>query len=346
MEHFDAFYTPPDIAEEMVSAIRRSSLACVADFAVGDGRLLRAVEARLRTKHLIGMDIDPRVICRLRSRHPTWSLAVGDFLADQTDGSISKFQPAAVVMNPPYSNRGNSVREVAYEGGSVRCSPACAFALRALEWMAPGGVAVILMPESSLYSEKDRKVRRIIERAGDLQVVTSFFRPRFEGATVRSALVRIEKRRSHVDVSIPVPGADESVDCEFDIIRGGLPVHLAKPSRAVDRVPFLHTTSLSTLGASRLLQVRPYSRGLVLGPGVLLPRVGVPRALQIRVIGRDECFQLSDCVILVRTKAIKDARLLRMKLVNQIAALQAIYNGTGARYVTVSMLREWLAARA
>ena len=57
MEHFDAFYTPPDIAEEMVSAIRRSSLACVADFAVGDGRLLRAVEARLRTKHLIGMDI-------------------------------------------------------------------------------------------------------------------------------------------------------------------------------------------------------------------------------------------------------------------------------------------------
>jgi hypothetical protein len=128
------------------------------------------------------------------------------------------------------------------------------------------------------------------------------------------------------------------------IVRGGLPCFEAVSMR--QGVPFVHSTDIKDLvrgeGRESLRTVRPFTRGIVNGHMILLPRVGVPNKANIGAWFTEDDVQLSDCVIALQYRSERIAHAAAVNLRRDYEALASLYRGTGARYVTVVRLSEWL----
>jgi predicted RNA methylase len=326
-----------------MDALETSHPSSVADFACGDGRLLAAAQERFRRATMVGVDRDRRAIRRLRETHPRWILSVGDFLDAKSfsRSRASRISADVAVLNPPYSCRGQRTLEVALDGQVFRTSPASAFVARTLA-EAPNVELVAILPEGALTSEKDLMIREHFEDSYGLTVISRFARSQFEDCAVRAVVVRL-RRGSTRRVSREL----ESQHCvaaavgHVDVGRGGLPMHEVRLAPRGPRVPLLHTTSLRSLPCT-LPGVAPYSRGLVTGPCVVLPRVGVPDASQLKTLGRGDRVQLSDCILTFATSSVASAVALRNLLLAEIQSLRRSYVGTGARFLTVGRATRWL----
>lgn len=342
----DRVFTPPELADSMARAIDAAESRCIADYAAGSGRLLDAAEARYPNATIVGTDIDERIVRALRASHPTWTVSRADFLAKRFHRGVAAFsrRPTAVLLNPPYSCRGGTRVPVTLARQTITCSIAGAFVASATQRLRTGGVLVALLPESFLHSEKDGALRRLLSANTRILVLAHIPRPRFEGCSVRSVLVRIDKRPP-AEVPDNARAAGRScLDSRLvvSVYRGGLPVHEMRRSTQLGAVPFVHTTDLVDYNAHHCRLVSPFRRGCLTGPGVLIPRVGVPSIEHLVTIRRRDRIQLSDCVILISTRNQKDAVELRTRLALKLVALQQLYRGLGARYVTVGRLGEWL----
>lgn len=133
---------------------------------------------------------------------------------------------------------------------------------------------------------------------------------------------------------------------EVGLVRGALPVHGMKESPR--GVPYIHTTHLRELSDNKAssLSIRTESsaKGRVGGWAVLLPRVGKPTRTQLKAIKLDTEVQLSDCVIALTCSTGRTAKLVSRTMQQNFSSLTQIYRGTGARYVTIARVKEWLSA--
>jgi len=122
------------------------------------------------------------------------------------------------------------------------------------------------------------------------------------------------------------------------VIRGAVPVHEALNGLAGRVWPFIHSTEL------RDKQVLPPRWHLktqnrsVVGPAVLLPRVGEPSATKCCVYRSKTRLVLSDCVFGIQCKVEADARRIHSRLVNSWRAVQNSYGGTCAPYISLARL--------
>ncbi len=130
-------------------------------------------------------------------------------------------------------------------------------------------------------------------------------------------------------------------------VRGGLPVFEA---RGLSKgIPYIHSTSIRAVVADGTATgcglVRPIQRGVVAGHVILLPRVGVPQPDLVRPIYLARKTQLSDCVVAIKLSSRHRAETTAKRIRENWSSLIALYRGTGARYVTVARLGDWLARR-
>jgi len=204
------------------------------------------------------------------------------------------------------------------------------------------GVLVAVVPESLLFTEKDRSVRCWLQDRFSMEVVENN-RNGFTGARVRTSILRLTRRvaKSAIDDA-------SCADCAWDsplglkIERGRLPVYLAsRRSRRVG-VPFVHTTSFTSGTWEAVFRLDECERDVVNGPGVLVPRVTAPRPRNLVVVRKSERMVLSDCLILIRTGTLRGAQLLRNHLVGDLTRFRAIYRGTGAQFVTLARLEAYI----
>jgi hypothetical protein len=85
-----------------------------------------------------------------------------------------------------------------------------------------------------------------------------------------------------------------------ELMRGNIPMNIAKKPRPGKERPLLHTTSVrnGTIGQ----QFKTTQPGRMLnGPAVLLPRVGKPKLSKMVVFEPTEKTYISDCLIALRT---------------------------------------------
>ena len=68
MSELDSYYTPPSLADKLVSFITSSDISCAVDFCVGDGDLLKAVAKRYSNAELYGTDISDDALNKLSNR--------------------------------------------------------------------------------------------------------------------------------------------------------------------------------------------------------------------------------------------------------------------------------------
>lgn len=340
----DRYYTPSHVARSVIEAAGFSNARRCLDSACGDGRLLKAAQQMMPRIRCYGVDNDLQTIARLRLRNPDWILSKGDALSTSTWDRVRAAKESIdcdlALLNPPFSmqtQKGIYVNLVDFEG---RCSTAMAHILMVASRTRPA-VCAAIVPESLMYSDLDAKARNWLACHYSIRNIAEVTNTTFSGARANAAIITLKKKQE----STFFAHSDDFCSRQqiSGIIRGGLPLFQAVMHNK--GIPLIHSTNLDALANNAhvdLCRVQPLSRGIVCGHVILLPRVGVPRPIQIKAIYLREKIQLSDCVIALtftsHSKAVKAEGLLHSKW----SGLVGLYRGTGARYITLQRLTEWL----
>ena len=345
----DRYYTPTPVARLLVEAAGSTSIGTCFDSACGDGSLLLAAEDLLRPRVCVGLDLDRAGVARLSRRHPGWILSVGDALLP---GSWSRTRARAAVdgcdlalLNPPFSMAAKKgVRVAAIERG-LHCSVAMAHILLAL-FRTNAARCAAIVPDSLLYSDLDARARDLLHVHYALDEVVRLASSTFRGARPNATVVRLVRRRRPAKLT-PLRAHSAGMPDGVTLVRGGLPTFEAEVSHR--GVPYIHSTEIPLLGSrcerAALRRVLPIGRGLVSGDVVLLPRVGKPAREHMRAYRLSDHVQLSDCVIALCFDSRERAHAWARTLSGPAwTGLQNLYRGTGAPYVTVSRIANFLAA--
>lgn len=343
----DRYYTPFAVASRALECAELTSQPVVcADTACGAGSLLIAAEDVLQAKYCLGIDNDPGMIRRLRRERPDWRLYVGDFLkrhrAPPTDFPGATSGVDLLVLNPPFSLGHRKYVSVKYLGESVKCSVAMAHILRGLELFRPNQGAIAVVPESLLHSNTDRHARELLGQQFSLSELFQLSIHTFKGARVNSSFVQFGCSPSKPEVRINGQMAVHSIPAT--VVRGGLQMHTFK--HAVSGVQLIHSTSLKYIANDGISAVTDRTtakaKGRVSGWMLLLPRVGIPKKEVFRAYYSKSEVQLSDCVIAMLFSSRVAATTAERRVRENWAALTNLYRGTGARYITVKRLIDWL----
>lgn len=345
---FDQYFTPPSVAERVFnnSGVIGNSLVC-ADPTCGTGNLLDAASKVFGSTKCVGIDKDRKVISRLKKTRPHWLLASGDIFDRQLHRTkVRKLAPGPIdllVLNPPFSQAPNKFIEIEYGGHPLRGSAAMACLLRSLEIFQPQQGAIVIAPESMLFSSTDESGRQLLLQDFSMSEILALSNSTFQGARVNSYAMRITPGRK----AYQKQGIKENIERQdIQLIRGGLQVHALHENSI--GVPFVHSTAIRQLISEKnILQTLPRTSwsgsGRIRGWCLLLPRVGIPHPSYIRAVYLNREIQLSDCVIAIGCQNRLIASIIETRIATAWESLRELYRGTGARYVTLLRLREWLA---
>lgn len=333
----DAYYTPPALAAAVAAAMPTDLSGTVLDPTAGGGALLAAVCGRFGDRvQVLGIDVDPAAIQLLRRERPAWRLSTADVLQNRSRRSAAAWRVAkvgleAVVLNPPFSYRGNGGVEITFGDFRGRVGPAVRFLTEVLTELHPTRCLIAVLPDGAIDADRHRGVWVEIEQDYVVERLERFKSSSFKGARVATSLVRLTPRaRRECDL---VPAAIDQVwpvdgcGC-VDIVRGRVQVHTLASRALDDPAPFLHTTGLS----KRSLPEAP-GHLADFAPLVAIARVGRwadPRTIDVgRVV-------LSDCVIGLRPRDRTQMEQLSSRMSAMSSTFQAAYHGTGAQYLTVA----------
>lgn len=348
LDRVDAHYTPDWVADRIaseVAALARTKQPHIADYTAGDGALLRAASRVLPRARITATDIDPVAVRSLKTANPSWKVGACDLLSAKSRSHSPllgrRGRPAdLVVLNPPFSYRGGTYFPVL--NNAFRASPAMAFVTHALEQLADGGSAVVLAPSGTVHSQKDELLWTRLREATTVRVGHQFARTTFRGehASVSMiVLVGLSRAVLHAEAKSPVAGPapdDSAAAPDVLLVRGTQQMHSIESSqRGLLLVHSTHLAGGAILAGPRIAVRAP----TIVGPAVLLPRVGLPCRDKLTLhLARDEVV-LSDCVIALRCRTKTIAKRVFAELVDSWDDLEALYRGSCARYVTVRNLR-------
>lgn len=334
----DSYYTSKTFADILVDFIDFSKVNIVADVCVGGGILLQAAQKKKNNLTCYGTDISEGVLEELRIHHHDWLLDVCDFLDEESRKAsvLNGVLFDLILLNPPFTCKGSIICVVFYKGKEYHVSTAMSFLLYSLLYLKPGGELYAIMPISTIYSQKDKKIW--IELFKDYKVMIHHESEREAFGSCAPNVVIISIRRGatitplflypHIDVPMNV-----------EIIRGTKNMHymLQRPG---DR-QLIHTTSLQN---NKIVEDFHVSKEVMMvkGPGVLIPRVGLPKSDKICLMPSSKKCAISDCVILLKTQSSKQANVLKKLILDDWDSFSSLYKGTGAKYITVERVKFYL----
>lgn len=347
LHRVDAHYTPDWVADRVaseVTALARTKQPHIADYTAGDGALLRASSRVLPRARITAADIDPVAVRSLKTANPSWNVGTCDLLSAKSRSSSPLLGRRGafadvVVLNPPFSHRGGTYFRVLND--AFRASPAMAFVAHALEQLADGGSAVVLVPSGTVHSQKDELLWTRLREATTVRVVDEFARTTFDGehATVSMILlIGLSRELLRAEAKNPVADPVSADDAAADVrlIRGTQQMHLIETNqRGLMLVHSTHLRGRAILPGPRIGVRAP----TIAGPAVLLPRVGLPRRDKLAVYLAGDEVVLSDCVIALRGRTEPITKRVNAELADSWDDLEALYRGSCARYITVRDLR-------
>ncbi|MBK9296004.1 MAG: methyltransferase [Candidatus Microthrix sp.] len=342
----DFFETPSAIAGDLHLAVTEpvgEMVRGVLDPTIGSGALLLPFQRHHPDVPLFGVDVDPNAIRLLGSSFPGLELDCFDFLhanSSNIPAEWKTFGVDAVVMNPPFSERGAATTSVRVSGQEISCARSLAFVLRATEYVVDDGVLVSVLPYSVQHAVKNRKALEYLHSTGQIEWLTSYPRRAFKGAVTQTRVLRWRRVADTVaGPSLDRPSAKSS---QRILVRGWVPMHSRRNRRGPWR-SLVHSTDLSSLVREPEIEMRRCrSVRYLAGPAVLLPRVGrlTSQSVAILLAGRTVC--LSDCVIAIVTPSTDSARELASLIRSRLSCLNAEFEATGAPYITLERLNGWL----
>ncbi|TWT41375.1 methyltransferase [Botrimarina hoheduenensis] len=341
----DAFYTPSWLAEAVVAFSSKNRARIVADFAAGDGALLRAAELRWRTAEIVAADLCDTAVRRIRKTHENWSCTKCDFL-DASSRARSRTLPSLlgevdqILLNPPFSCRGGTSFLTNTRHGAFKCGQALAFVITALEYLKPGGELTAVLPSNALNSQKDRQAVRYLRHFYSLTCDYAASSSHFKGCRVKYVLVSLSPRMQVKKSNKVEPDVSRSSgkQVRVQVVRGTSQMHdLPEAGRTL-----VHTTDMRDHRVELNGHCGHPWRPSVIGPAILLPRVGAPTLDKACLYLRRKRVALSDCVIGLQCRSTSDAKCILAAFNRHREKFTTMFSGTCAPYLTVARLKSVL----
>lgn len=295
----------------------------------------------------LGVDLDARAVRKLARLRAVDLSSYANFLDARSFSrsavgrELSLFSPDLIVMNPPFSYRGQGRHEVSLDGQLWRLSPAAAFIARALSLWTPRQGLRAVIPEGIFLGEKHAAFWAALSLRFHVEKRSSLPSTTFVGVRAKSLVIEIRPRLNNLvalsNTDIPsVMRPRVSCTC-VDVVRGRVPVHLVGIKNG--EAPYLHTSSLRRGGPpatsmSSRLDLASF------GELLLIPRVGNPSSFHpINVNGP---VVLSDCLFGLRSLASGTAVKVHFLFRSRWDEICQLYSGTGASYTTVGRVSAFL----
>lgn len=352
MNSLDSYYTPAEISEKMIAVVKTGNIVNIADFAAGNGALLKAGQNRWPNSKIIATDISAKAIKLLQQQQPKWQSEKCDFLTDSyrlCSRTLNCFKGkiSLVLLNPPFSCKGASRFPVKLNNIELYCSLALAFVVNSIPYLVKGGQILAILPAGSLQSEKDNLAWRYLKNLGHVEVVGTNGHKSFKGCCAHTVIVHFnftkpEKRivlAQHKKTNIQINEANH----EVNIFRGRVQMHSVKREPLKKCLPLIHTTNLKKDGTIDLNSNKiDLKNKFIYGPMILIPRVGKPNKSKILLYSEKKPIVISDCIIALQCASKKTASKVHSLIVSNWPLLKKKYNGTCAKYLTINSLTDFL----
>ncbi len=342
----DQVFTPPNLARSLISHLPEFDEVVVADYAAGAGELLVSARDRWPLSTIIGFDIDPSLVRRLRRRFDKATFKNTDFLKINLKSFLNSLPklPNVIVLNPPFSVRSRGLVCVEFSSKEWRASIALAFLAKAVDSLNPGGVAVAILPSGVLSSERDTMLLSEIKQLTDFEVLEPRLEKMFKGYDISCSIVRAVKRKRRKKLISPPTQAET----EIQVQRGGFD-HLSNKSwmRRSNNHPvrLIHTTNLSDRKlAGQIGWVDTATSGCE-APVIIFPRVGRIRQDKVILLEDASNFSFSKCLMVLSGGDYHCMRGLQAHILEDWENFLDCYGGTGAQYTTIlkitKFVRDW-----
>jgi hypothetical protein len=339
----DSYYTPPDLASRLINHIRKKDISSVIDFCIGDGELIRAALKKWPSTKCFGTDISDAAVSNVKSLHPDWELDRCDFLdensLDQSNIILNnKNGFDLILLNPPFSCIGGSIHNVRFKGEDFKSSTAMKFLVESIKYLSKTGCLYAIMPISIAYSQKDKKIWDFLVSDYNLSILEIPYGNHFKNCSPNIIFISLnDDSKSLITTKlkkISINGYSSS------IFRGK--VSMCDVRNDAGGRPLIHSTNLRNNKIEGLNLYVQNKLSELKGPAVLIPRVGNPNPNKICIIPKNKIYVLSDCVLGIKTKTLKDAKAVKSCLIENWNDMKDLYKGTGARYITLERLSDFL----
>jgi tRNA1(Val) A37 N6-methylase TrmN6 len=337
----DSHYTPTELADHLVSLINKKRVCAIADFCVGEGELLRAAKKKWSNAKLFGNDISDKVIQQLRKNYPDWILEECDFLNQKAREEKLAFKNKfdIILLNPPFTCKGSTIHTINFDGIEFHASTAMVFFVGAIKYLKEDGVLYAILPQSIAYSKKDEKIRSYLHKEYKLKILKELNNQDFDNCTPNIILASIKDTES---IALNNAFSQINIDIKYlQIKRGNIAMHNILEYKK-DSVSLIHSTNMRNNKIVDLKYKVKNTISYIKGPALLIHRVGQPNIKKICIISSRETYALSDCVIGIKTKTMKECHQLKEKIADHWNDFSNLYKGTGAKYITIERLKYFL----
>jgi predicted RNA methylase len=349
----DQYFTPSKLAADLLAAVTIDNPESVADFAAGDGELLRAAVDRWPSVNCIATDVDDQVVDLLGRTHPEWSSSCCDFLSFESRDSNSdllknKELLQLITLNPPFSIKGKEFHKIEIAGNKAKCSPALAFVIEATKYLTKDGQLVAILPFGLVHSEKNDYALRLLKKYNGFEIVKTYEKGGFTNCNPKTAIVRLTAK---IESSLSSDNIDNNkidklklstiAEAIVSIHRGGVPNNNDFEGR-LKKYPFIHTTNLKN---NKIIDINRHTDDMhkkFCGPGIILPRVGRPSIEKVVLIENSDVFVLSECLFMVECKTLHDAKTMYLHILNNWNTFINSYSGTCASYISLKGFSRYL----
>lgn len=338
----DSFYTPSHLAKYITQRCTTTAPTYVADFAAGDGALLKEAEARWPGARFVATDIDQSAVERLRKSNHDWDVSKCNFFLPESRGRAAALKHLSksadvILLNPPFSCKGSQRVNVTFQEENLACSRALAFLVLSINYLSANGEIAAILPESTFSSEKDFQAWSAIRTVFTIQKGSTANRGVFDGCFAKCSVVHLRRRvRAKAKATATTM---PTATIQVRMVRGSVPMHIQTGS---DRV-LVHSTDLYGAKVTLNGHVASRMKPSIIGPCVLLPRVGKPRIDKVCLFVQRRRVALSDCVIGLECESSDEARWLHAQIIEHERDFYKLYSGTCAQYTTVRRLTTFLA---
>lgn len=336
----DSFYTSTYLAEIVVTHIDKKNIHSVADFCVGGGELLRSAQAKWKDVEIYGVDISNDAISMLKEIHPAWNVEYCDFLNEGSRSNCKLLKDnffELVLLNPPFTCKGSTIHKVKFEGADYNVSTAMFFLLESIKYLTPTGIIIAILPISVAYSQKDVKIWNALENKYNLAILEERDKQYFKACYPPNIIIASLNDFS-IKKKVDIKEAIELKVKIKSIIRGQLSMNEIIEDPNSSKL-LIHTTNLINNQIVNVIYKVKNNYPLIYGPGVVIPRVGNPKASKVCVLKQSDIYVLSDCLILIQTETQLEANELEKYIISNWSSFEKLYKGTGAKYITINRLR-------
>ena len=341
----DKHYTPAYLAERIVKKRLDFTPKLIADFAAGEGALLKAASVRWPAARLVATDLDASALRGLIRGLPNVSVGRCDFMngsSRKRSRLLSEIRGTVCLafINPPFSCRGATKHQVTTSDLAIWCSLPMAFVINSVQYLHTGGHVIAILPSSCLTSERDAVGFKVLLDRFSFTRIAKIRPYEFDNCRVEIDVVWLKPHRRRlasnpIASSRQLPPSLSSQTAPVRVVRGQIGMHRWRPATGRSAISLVHTTDLKNntlIFSGRRTNAKT---SVISGPAILLPRVGRPDLRKVCMYFDDGPIAISDCIIALQTNSINSTLSVYNSIFEHWDIVAGQYVGSCAKYLTL-----------